>query len=150
MVQLRQDDLAAEHYSLVGFQTQMKWGEQQRVLRMIPGLESAEFVRYGMIHRNTYINAPSVLGPSWQVRGRPGVFLRRSDLRCRRLCGVGRVGSARRAWSRGAFTRAHGPVPPTDDCPRGHRTLRVTREPSQLPADEHRVRSFAIFGHTAP
>ena len=74
VVQLRQDDLAAEHYSLVGFQTQMKWGEQQRVLRMIPGLESAEFVRYGMIHRNTYINAPSVLGPSWQVRGRPGVF----------------------------------------------------------------------------
>ena len=74
VVQLRQDDLAAEHYSLVGFQTQMKWGEQQRVLRTIPGLESAEFVRYGMIHRNTYINAPSVLGPSWQVRSRPEVF----------------------------------------------------------------------------
>ena len=74
VVQLRQDDLAAEHYSLVGFQTQMKWGEQQRVLRMIPGLESAEFVRYGMIHRNTYINAPSVLGPTWQVSGRPEVF----------------------------------------------------------------------------
>lgn len=74
VVQLRQDDIAADHYSLVGFQTQMKWGEQQRVLRMIPGLESAEFVRYGMIHRNTYINAPSVLDPTWQVRNHPGMF----------------------------------------------------------------------------
>jgi methylenetetrahydrofolate--tRNA-(uracil-5-)-methyltransferase len=71
VVQLRQDDLAAEHYSLVGCQTQLKWGEQQRVFRIIPGLEDAEFVRYGMIHRNTYINAPSVLLPTWQTRRRP-------------------------------------------------------------------------------
>ncbi len=74
VVQLRQDDLAAEHYSLVGFQTQMKWGEQKRVLRLIPGLESAEFVRYGMIHRNTFINAPSILDPTWQSRRHPGLF----------------------------------------------------------------------------
>ena len=74
VVQLRQDDLAADHYSLVGFQTQMKWGEQQRVLRLIPGLERAEFARLGMIHRNTYINAPSVLGPTWQMRSRPGMY----------------------------------------------------------------------------
>ena len=74
VVQLRQDDLAAEHYSLVGFQTQMKWGEQARVLRLIPGLEHAEFARFGMIHRNTYINAPSVLGPTWEMRSRPGTF----------------------------------------------------------------------------
>ena len=74
VVQLRQDDLAAEHYSLVGFQTQMKWGEQKRVLRLIPGLESAEFVRYGMIHRNTYINAPSILDPTWQSRRHNGLF----------------------------------------------------------------------------
>ena len=70
VVQLRQDNLAASHYSLVGFQTQMKWGEQARVLRLIPGLENAEFVRYGMIHRNTYINGPTVLRETWQVRGR--------------------------------------------------------------------------------
>jgi methylenetetrahydrofolate--tRNA-(uracil-5-)-methyltransferase len=70
VVQLRQDNLAASHYSLVGFQTQMKWGEQARVLRMIPGLENAEFVRFGMIHRNTYINGPTVLRETWQVRGR--------------------------------------------------------------------------------
>ena len=74
VVQLRQDTLAGDHYSLVGFQTQLKWGEQARVFRMIPGLEAAEFVRFGMIHRNTYINGPSVLGPTWQVRRRPSLF----------------------------------------------------------------------------
>ena len=73
-VQLRQDTLAADHYSLVGFQTQLKWGEQARVLRMIPGLEQAEFVRFGMIHRNTYINGPSVLTDTWQTRARPDLF----------------------------------------------------------------------------
>ena len=75
VVQLRQDTLAGDHYSLVGFQTQLKWGEQARVLRLIPGLETAEFVRFGMVHRNTYINAPTVLEPTWQVRSRPDLFL---------------------------------------------------------------------------
>jgi len=74
VVQLRQDNLAGDHFSLVGFQTQMKWGEQARVLRMIPGLERAEFVRFGMIHRNTYINAPSVLRETWQTRTRGDLF----------------------------------------------------------------------------
>ncbi len=74
VVQLRQDTLAGDHYSLVGFQTQMKWGEQARVLRMIPGLERAEFVRFGMIHRNTYINGPTVLTDTWQARSRPDLF----------------------------------------------------------------------------
>jgi methylenetetrahydrofolate--tRNA-(uracil-5-)-methyltransferase len=70
VVQLRQDTLAGDHYSLVGFQTQIKWGEQARVLRLIPGLEQAEFVRYGMVHRNTYICGPRVLLPTWQTRRR--------------------------------------------------------------------------------
>jgi len=74
VVQLRQDTLAGDHYSLVGFQTQLKWPEQARVLRMIPGLERAEFVRFGMIHRNTYINGPTVLEPTWQTRLRPDLF----------------------------------------------------------------------------
>jgi len=74
VVQLRQDDLAASHYSMVGFQTQLKWGEQKRVFRMIPGLENAEFVRFGMIHRNTYVNAPSVLEPTFETRRRRGLF----------------------------------------------------------------------------
>jgi methylenetetrahydrofolate--tRNA-(uracil-5-)-methyltransferase len=73
-VQLRQDNLAGDHYSLVGFQTQLKWGEQARVLRMIPGLEQAEFVRFGMVHRNTYINGPTVLDETWQTRGNPFLF----------------------------------------------------------------------------
>jgi methylenetetrahydrofolate--tRNA-(uracil-5-)-methyltransferase len=73
-VQLRQDNLAGDHYSLVGFQTQLKWSEQARVLRLIPGLEQAEFVRFGMVHRNTYVNGPTVLECTWQVRGRPSLF----------------------------------------------------------------------------
>jgi len=74
VVQLRQDTLAGDHFSLVGFQTQMKWGEQARVLRLIPGLENAEFVRFGMIHRNTYINGPTVLRETWQTRRRDDLF----------------------------------------------------------------------------
>ncbi len=73
-VQLRQDNLAGDHFSLVGFQTQIKWGEQARVLRLVPGLEQAEFVRYGMVHRNTYVNGPTVLAETWQVRRRPTLF----------------------------------------------------------------------------
>jgi len=74
VVQLRQDTLAGDHFSLVGFQTQIKWGDQARVLRMIPGLEQAEFVRFGMVHRNTYICGPKVLRPTWQTRFRDDLF----------------------------------------------------------------------------
>ena len=74
VAQLRQDNLAGDHFSLVGFQTQMKWGEQARVLQLIPGLEQAEFVRFGMVHRNTYINGPTVLRETWQVKGRDDLF----------------------------------------------------------------------------
>ena len=74
VVQLRQDNLAGDHYSLVGFQTQLKWGEQARVLKMIPGLEQAEFVRFGMVHRNTYINGPTVLRETWQARTDDALF----------------------------------------------------------------------------
>ena len=73
-VQLRQDNLAGDHYSLVGFQTQLKWGEQARVLRLIPGLEEAEFVRFGMVHRNTYINGPAVLRDTWQMKDDAALF----------------------------------------------------------------------------
>lgn len=73
-VQLRQDNLARSLYNIVGFQNQLKWGEQKRLLRLIPGLESAEFARYGMIHRNTYINAPALLKPTFQARKRHNLF----------------------------------------------------------------------------
>jgi methylenetetrahydrofolate--tRNA-(uracil-5-)-methyltransferase len=75
VVQLRQDTLAGDHFSLVGFQTQLKWGEQARVLAMIPGLERAEFVRFGMVHRNTYINGPTVLRETWQTRFRDDLLM---------------------------------------------------------------------------
>jgi methylenetetrahydrofolate--tRNA-(uracil-5-)-methyltransferase len=74
VVQLRQENLRADSYNLVGFQNHMRFPEQARVFRMIPGLERAEFLRYGQIHRNTYINAPALLGPALQLRTRPQVF----------------------------------------------------------------------------
>jgi methylenetetrahydrofolate--tRNA-(uracil-5-)-methyltransferase len=73
-VQLRQDTVAGDHFSLVGFQTQLKWGEQARVLKLVPGLENAEFVRFGMVHRNTYINGPTVLRETWQTKFRDDLF----------------------------------------------------------------------------
>jgi methylenetetrahydrofolate--tRNA-(uracil-5-)-methyltransferase len=74
VVQLRQENLRAESYNLVGFQNHMRFPEQARVFRMIPGLENAEFLRYGQIHRNTYINAPALLTPTLQLRARPAIF----------------------------------------------------------------------------
>ena len=74
VVQLRQDNATASLYNIVGFQTHLTWGEQRRVIRMIPGLEQAEFVRYGVMHRNTYINAPNCLLPTYQSRIREDLF----------------------------------------------------------------------------
>jgi methylenetetrahydrofolate--tRNA-(uracil-5-)-methyltransferase len=74
VVQLRQDDAAARHYNLVGFQTNLSWPEQRRVLRMIPGLAGAEFVRLGQMHRNTFLNAPVLLDPTLCFRFRPQLF----------------------------------------------------------------------------
>ena len=74
VVQLRQDNLAATLYNLVGFQTNLKWGAQERVFRMIPGLEHAEFVRFGQMHRNTFINSPELLNPTMEFHTRPGLF----------------------------------------------------------------------------
>ncbi len=74
VVQLRQDNAAAEHFNLVGFQNSLRWGEQERIFRMIPGLEQAAFVRLGMIHRNSYINAPAILRETFQARKRPDLF----------------------------------------------------------------------------
>jgi methylenetetrahydrofolate--tRNA-(uracil-5-)-methyltransferase len=75
VVQLRQEDTRACSYNLVGFQNHFKFGEQKRILRMIPGLEKAEFLRYGQIHRNTYINAPALLRSTLQLDSHPEVFV---------------------------------------------------------------------------
>lgn len=81
-VQLRQENLRADSYNLVGFQNHMRFGEQQRILRLIPGLEKAEFLRYGQIHRNTYINGPMLLSRALHLRNRPQVFF------AGQICGV--------------------------------------------------------------
>ena len=73
VIQLRQENRAATLYNLVGFQTRLKWGEQKRIFRMIPGLENAEFVRFGVMHRNTYIHSPSLLEPTLQMRAHPRI-----------------------------------------------------------------------------
>jgi methylenetetrahydrofolate--tRNA-(uracil-5-)-methyltransferase len=110
VVQLRQDNLAASHFSMVGFQTHLKWPEQKRIFRMIPGLENAEFIRFGMIHRNTYINSPKSLQPTFEARSRAGLFF------AGQMSGVeGYVESAASGLLAGisAATRAQGsePVP---------------------------------------
>ncbi|MBS1815320.1 MAG: methylenetetrahydrofolate--tRNA-(uracil(54)-C(5))-methyltransferase (FADH(2)-oxidizing) TrmFO [Acidobacteria bacterium] len=74
-VQLRKENLRADSYNLVGFQNHMKYGDQQRVLRLIPGLENATFLRYGQIHRNTYIHSPSLLTETLQLRAHPGIMI---------------------------------------------------------------------------
>lgn len=74
VVQLRQDNREATLYNLVGFQTHLTWGEQRRVFQMIPGLEAAEFVRFGVMHRNTYINSPKILLPTFQLKSAPEIF----------------------------------------------------------------------------
>jgi methylenetetrahydrofolate--tRNA-(uracil-5-)-methyltransferase len=74
VVQLRQDNVAGSLYNLVGFQTNMKWGEQEKVLRLIPGLQNAEFARLGQMHRNTFINSPALLAPSLELKKCPGWF----------------------------------------------------------------------------
>ncbi len=74
VLQLRQDNIAASHYSLVGFQNQLKFVEQERIFRLIPGLEKCEFVRFGMIHRNAFINAPAILLPTFQTKKRSDLF----------------------------------------------------------------------------
>ena len=82
VVQLRQENLRADSYNLVGFQNHLKFGEQARVLRLIPGLESARFLRYGQIHRNTYINSPTLLRETLQMKSHPRVLF------AGQICGV--------------------------------------------------------------
>jgi methylenetetrahydrofolate--tRNA-(uracil-5-)-methyltransferase len=75
VVQLRPEDQAMTAYNLVGFQTRMTYGEQQRVFRMIPGLEEVEILRFGSVHRNTFVNAPKMLDERMQLKARPHVYL---------------------------------------------------------------------------
>ena len=105
VVQLRQDNALGTLYNMVGFQTKLKHGEQVRIFRMIPGLENAEFARLGGLHRNTYINSPTLLDPSLQLKSRPRAALRRPDHRLRGLCRKRRDRPACRPLRRGRKAR---------------------------------------------
>jgi methylenetetrahydrofolate--tRNA-(uracil-5-)-methyltransferase len=101
-VQLRQENLMANAYSMVGFQNHLRYGEQARVLRMIPGLEQAEFLQFGQIHRNTYINAPRVLAATMQMRSASNLFF------AGQITGVeGYVESVAMGWLAGNNARRH-------------------------------------------
>jgi methylenetetrahydrofolate--tRNA-(uracil-5-)-methyltransferase len=109
VVQLRQDNLAATLYNMVGFQTNLRRSEQARVFRMIPGLEHAEFVRFGQMHRNTYLNSPALLAPTMAYRDREGLFF------AGQITGMeGYVGSTASGWVAGVnaarLAQGRGPV----------------------------------------
>jgi methylenetetrahydrofolate--tRNA-(uracil-5-)-methyltransferase len=111
VVQLRRENLRADSYNLVGFQNHLKYGEQARVLRLIPGLENARFLRYGQIHRNTYINAPTLLRESLQMKNHENIFF------AGQICGVeGYVESIATGLMAGVqaarLTQAKQPLPP--------------------------------------
>jgi methylenetetrahydrofolate--tRNA-(uracil-5-)-methyltransferase len=111
VVQLRQENLRADSYNLVGFQNHLKFGEQARVLRLIPGLENARFLRYGQIHRNTYINGPALLRDTLQMKAQPRILF------AGQICGVeGYVESIATGLIAGVHAsmllRGETPIPP--------------------------------------
>ncbi|MGA9509522.1 MAG: FAD-dependent oxidoreductase, partial [Candidatus Sulfotelmatobacter sp.] len=150
VVQLRQENLRADSYNLVGFQNHLKFGEQARVLRTIPGLECARFLRYGQIHRNTYINSPALLRETLQMKAHPRVLF------AGQICGVeGYVESIATGLMAGvnAAALASGiePVPPPRASAFGSLTHYVTHAEAKnfqpanitfdlLPALEKKVR----------
>jgi methylenetetrahydrofolate--tRNA-(uracil-5-)-methyltransferase len=150
VVQLRQENLRADSYNLVGFQNHLKFGEQARVLSMIPGLEQARFLRYGQIHRNTYINAPTLLTSTLQMKAHPNVLF------AGQICGVeGYVESIATGLLAGvnaaALASGTWPVPPPRASAFGSLAHYLTRADSKnfqpanitfdlLPALETRVR----------
>jgi methylenetetrahydrofolate--tRNA-(uracil-5-)-methyltransferase len=150
VVQLRQENLRADSYNLVGFQNHLKFGEQAQVLRLIPGLENARFVRYGQIHRNTYINAPALLNETLQMKAHPRVLF------AGQICGVeGYVESIATGLMAGiqasALAAESEPIPPPRATAFGSLTHYITRadpahfQPANitfdlLPALERKVR----------
>ncbi len=124
-VQLRQENLRADSYNLVGFQNHLKFGEQARVLRLIPGLESAHFLRYGQIHRNTYINSPTLLSETLQMKEHPRVLF------AGQICGVeGYVESIAAGLMAGihaaALAAGAEPIPPPRESAFGSLTNYIT------------------------
>jgi methylenetetrahydrofolate--tRNA-(uracil-5-)-methyltransferase len=150
VVQLRQENLRADSYNLVGFQNHLKFGEQAQVLRLIPGLENARFLRYGQIHRNTYINSPALLNATLQMKAHPNVLF------AGQICGVeGYVESIATGLMAGVNAAARSakaePLPPpratafgslvhyiTQADPKNFQPANITFD--LLPALDHKVR----------
>ena len=145
-VQLRQENLRADSYNLVGFQNHLKYGDQARVLRLIPGLENARFLRYGQIHRNTYINGPTLLSETLQMKKHPSVFF------AGQICGVeGYVESIATGLMAGIHASGSNPVDPPRPSAFGSLVHYVTHADAKnfqpanitfdlLPPLEHKVR----------
>ena len=147
VVQLRQDNALGTLFNMVGFQTKLKYGEQARVFRLIPGLERAEFARLGGLHRNTYLNSPRLLDARAAAEGRAALALRRPDHRLRGLCRKRRDRPDRRKIRRRRAARPGACAPARDDGDRRahqphhrrpHRDHR--RRPALVPADERQLR----------
>ena len=149
-VQLRQENLRADSYNLVGFQNHLKFGEQARVLRLIPGLENATFLRYGQIHRNTYIHAPSLLTETLQLTPHPNILI------AGQLSGVeGYTESIASGLLAGRYAAAlaHGQQPDARPPPHRQRLAHPLHHPRRdqtLPARQHHLRPAAAARRRAP
>ena len=144
VVQLRQENLRASSYNLVGFQRLMSYAEQARVFRLIPGLEKAEFLRYGQMHRNTYINAPALLAPTLEMREDRGIFF------AGQISGVeGYVEAIATGLvaGRDAAARAAGRTRPLPRATAlGSLCGYISARPRRLPAGQHHFRPVAATG----
>ena len=150
VVQLRQENLRADSYNLVGFQNHLKFGEQARILRLIPGLENAKFLRYGQIHRNTYIQAPALLDETLQMKLHRGRAVRGTDLGRRRLRRVHRHWTAGGDAGRGACRESRASRASALDRLRRAGALHLPRRGQTLPAGQHYLRPVAAAGRGDP
>ena len=140
VVQLRRDNADGTLYNMVGFQTHLTWGEQRRVFSMIPALRNAEFVRYGVMHRNTYLNSPGLLDSQLPAAQRAAHLLRRADDRRGGLCRVRGLRDAGRHRNGGARARPAAGGLPAGDRHRRAGALHLRRQRGRLPADERQFR----------
>ncbi len=157
IVQLRQDNKLGTLYNMVGFQTKLKHGAQQRVFRTIPGLENAEFARLGGLHRNTFLNSPKLLDAQLRLRARAAAALRRSNDRLRGLRGIRQYRVDSRPLCGGRRTLDVAGAPAGDDRariaarPHHRRPYRDHRRRCALvPADEHQFRAVPAARHVRP
>ncbi len=137
VVQLRQENLRADSYNLVGFQNHLKFGEQARILRLIPGLENAKFLRYGQIHRNTYINGPTLVARDFADEAASECAVRRTDFRSGRVCRIDCHRLAGGNAGGGAGLRCGAYSASSGDCIRGAGELHLPRRRQEFPAGEY-------------